>query len=70
MTAPVKDRSTEVIKKLYSILGDKIPIIGVGGIESAEDALDKQAAGAKLVQVYTGFIYNGPDLIKEIVEAW
>lgn len=68
--APVKDRSTEVIAKLYSILGEKIPIIGVGGIESAEDALDKRAAGAKLVQVYTGFIYRGPELVKEIIEAW
>ncbi len=63
---PLKNRSTEVIKFL-SEKGDKaFPIIGVGGIHSAEDALEKLNAGASLVQLYTGFIYEGPGLIKEI----
>ncbi|WP_163934989.1 quinone-dependent dihydroorotate dehydrogenase [Paraferrimonas sp. SM1919] len=64
---PVRDKSTEVVAKLYSHLKDQVPIIGVGGINSAEDAQQKLDAGAKLVQVYSGFIYNGPELIKEIV---
>lgn len=68
--APVRDRSTEVIAKLYAVLGEQIPIIGVGGIASAEDAIAKREAGAKLVQIYTGFIYQGPQLIKDIVDAW
>lgn len=67
--APVKDRSTKVIKYLYSKLGDDFPIIGVGGVHSAEDALEKLDAGAKLVQVYTGFVYEGPDLVKSINKA-
>jgi dihydroorotate dehydrogenase len=63
---PVKDRSTKVIKYLYSNLGDDYPIIGVGGIHTAQDALEKLNAGAKLVQVYTGFVYEGPGLVKSI----
>jgi len=66
--APVKDRSTKVIKYLYSKLGDDYPIIGVGGIHTAQDAKEKLAAGAKLVQVYTGFVYEGPSLVKSINE--
>ncbi|WP_448212982.1 quinone-dependent dihydroorotate dehydrogenase [Colwellia sp. MEBiC06753] len=67
--APVKDQSTTVIKQLAKALDGKLPIIGVGGILSAEDAKEKLDAGASLVQLYTGFIYQGPDLIKEIVNA-
>ncbi len=63
--APVKDKSTRVIAKLYQHLGDKLPIIGVGGIVDGESAAEKIAAGASLVQIYTGFIYRGPALIKE-----
>ena len=67
--APVKDKSTEVIKLLAKALDNKLPIIGVGGISSGADAQEKIAAGAKLVQVYTGFIYQGPKLIKDIVQT-
>lgn len=66
---PVKRRSTNVIKYLYQNLGDDYPIIGVGGIHSEEDALEKLNSGAKLVQVYTGFIYEGPSLVKRINKA-
>jgi dihydroorotate dehydrogenase len=66
---PVKDASTEVIRQFHQYLQDNIPIIGVGGIASAEDAKEKLAAGAKLVQVYTGFIYQGPKLVKDCVTA-
>lgn len=64
---PVRDRSTDVIRLLRSSLNQSIPIIGVGGIDSAEAAQQKLEAGAALVQVYTGFIYKGPKLIKDIV---
>lgn len=67
--APVKDKSTTVIKLLAQALGDKLPIIGVGGIASSADANEKIEAGASLVQVYTGFIYQGPPLVKEIVNG-
>jgi dihydroorotate dehydrogenase len=63
---PVGKRSTEVISYLSEKSGKAFPIIGVGGIHSAEDALEKLAAGADLVQVYTGFVYEGPGLVKEI----
>lgn len=66
---PLTERSTEVIRLFYECLGTKIPIIGVGGIMSAEDALAKLQAGATLVQIYTGFIYAGPPLIKDCVQA-
>ncbi len=68
--APVKDQSTKVIQLLAKALDNKLPIIGVGGIASGEDAQEKIAAGAKLVQVYTGFIYQGPELIKDIVKSF
>jgi len=67
--APVKDKSTEVIRLLAQALDNKLPIFGVGCIACAADAQEKLAAGAKLVQVYTGFIYQGPELVKEIVDA-
>ena len=63
---PVKERSTEVIRFLAEKSGKSFPIIGVGGIHSAEDAKEKLDAGADLVQLYTGFIYEGPGLVKKI----
>lgn len=66
---PLTKRSTEVISFLRSRLGPTYPIIGVGGIMSAQDAIDKLKAGADLVQIYTGFIYEGPALIKSINKA-
>lgn len=67
--APVRAPSLRVIQGLYAELGDDLPIIGVGGIDNGESAAEKIRAGAKLVQVYTGFIYRGPGLIGEAVEA-
>lgn len=63
---PLTNRSTEVIRYLHKGLKGNIPIIGVGGIHSAQDAIDKLDAGASLIQLYTGFIYEGPGLIKAI----
>lgn len=63
---PLTNRSTEVIKYLHQKSNGAFPIIGVGGIHSADDALEKIKAGATLVQLYTGFIYEGPSLIKKI----
>ncbi|HEY0743260.1 MAG TPA: quinone-dependent dihydroorotate dehydrogenase [Chryseosolibacter sp.] len=64
--APLTKKSTEVIHYLRTALGPSYPIIGVGGIMTAEDALEKIEAGADLIQLYTGFIYEGPSLIKNI----
>ena len=66
---PVRAKSTEVIKYLADKSNRAFPIIGVGGIHSAEDALEKLDAGATLLQVYTGFIYEGPSLVKRINKA-
>jgi dihydroorotate dehydrogenase len=66
---PITDRSTKVIKYLADKSNKAFPIIGVGGIHSAQDALDKIKAGADLVQIYTGFIYEGPTLVKKINKA-
>lgn len=66
---PVKEKSTAVIKYLAAKSNKAFPIIGVGGIHSAKDALDKIEAGASLVQIYTGFIYEGPGLVKKINKA-
>ncbi|MBO0341688.1 MAG: quinone-dependent dihydroorotate dehydrogenase [Bacteroidota bacterium] len=66
---PLKNRSTEVIRFLADNSKKAFPIIGVGGIHSPEDALEKLDAGADLVQLYTGFIYEGPALIKKINKA-
>jgi len=63
---PVKDRSTAVIRFLAENSGKSFPIIGVGGIHSAADAKEKLDAGADLIQLYTGFIYEGPGLVKKI----
>lgn len=66
---PIKEKSTRVIKYLAEQSHKAFPIIGVGGIHSAEDALEKIEAGADLIQVYTGFIYEGPKLIRDINKA-
>nr|WP_315154921.1 quinone-dependent dihydroorotate dehydrogenase [uncultured Flavobacterium sp.] len=66
---PLTNRSTEVIRFLSEKSNRAFPIIGVGGIHSAEDALEKLAAGASLIQLYTGFIYEGPALVKAINKA-
>jgi len=66
---PLTNRSTEVIRFLSEKSDNAFPIIGVGGIHSAEDALEKLEAGASLVQLYTGFIYEGPQLITAINKA-
>jgi dihydroorotate dehydrogenase len=66
---PLEKRSTEVIRFLAKKSNQSFPIIGVGGIHSADDALEKLAAGASLVQLYTGFIYEGPALVKAINKA-
>ena len=67
--APVREASNAVIRQLRAALGPRYPIIGVGGILSAQDALDKRQAGADLVQIYTGLIYKGPALVKEVALA-
>jgi dihydroorotate dehydrogenase len=66
---PVKNKSTQVIKLLSEALDNKLPIIGVGGVASSSDANEKLQAGASLVQVYTGFIYQGPPLVKKIING-
>ena len=65
---PVQQRSTEVIRRLRQELQGSIPIIGVGGIDSAMAAREKLQAGADLLQLYSGFIYHGPKLVKDIIE--
>ncbi|WP_339651718.1 quinone-dependent dihydroorotate dehydrogenase [uncultured Maribacter sp.] len=67
--APLKNRSTEVIRFLAEKSNKSFPIIGVGGIHSAEDALEKLEAGADLIQLWTGFVYEGPGLVKKINKA-
>ena len=66
---PVRQRSTEVIRYLSEKTNGELKIIGVGGISSATDAIEKLEAGASLVQIYTGMIYEGPSLIKNINKA-
>ena len=63
---PVRKRSTEVVKYLSQKSGNSFPIVAVGGIYTAEDAIEKLEAGADLVQIYTGFIYEGPGMVKRI----
>jgi dihydroorotate dehydrogenase len=64
--APVREKSTWVIRELAQRLQGSLPIIGVGGISSGEDALAKMAAGADLVQLYSGLIYQGPGLVHDV----
>lgn len=66
---PMCERSTEIVRQFRSILPKSIPIIAAGGIMSGKDAQQKIAAGASLVQIYSGLIYQGPGLIKEIIKA-
>ena len=66
---PVRQRSTNVVSELKRLTEGKLPIIGVGGIDDADSAKEKFAAGADLVQVYTGFIYKGPELVKTILNS-
>lgn len=66
---PVRDKSTHAIKVLAESLKGALPIIGVGGIVRPEDAVEKLKAGASLVQIYSGFIYEGPKLVRESAEA-
>jgi len=66
---PISERSNEVIRYISEKSKGSIPIIGVGGIHSAQDAIDKINAGADLVQIYTGFIYEGPSLVRSINKA-
>lgn len=63
---PLRERSTEVIRSIYRYTGGKLPIIGVGGVFDADDAFEKIAAGACLVQAYTGFVYGGPGFANRI----
>lgn len=67
--APVRERSTLVIEAFRMLLKEQTPIIGVGGIFSGADAVEKLKAGASLVQVYSGLVYRGPGLVKDVVEA-
>ncbi len=63
----MRERSTEVIRHLYSQTKGALPIIGVGGIFDAADAWEKITVGASLLQIYTGLIYKGPGVVREIV---
>jgi len=67
--APLRQRSTEVIRFIYKLTQGKLPIIGVGGIFTAEDAWEKITAGASLIQVYTGLVYEGPLMSRRILEG-
>jgi len=66
---PLTKKSTEIIRAVHRLTGGRVPIIGVGGIFNADDAREKLAAGASLLQVYTGFIYEGPLVVKRICEG-
>ncbi len=66
---PVRARSTQVVKALAAITEGKVPLIGVGGVFSAQDALEKRDAGADAVQVYTGLVYGGPGMVRTMVGA-
>lgn len=67
--APLRERSTEVIRFIYQQTGGTLPIIGVGGIFTAEDAWEKITAGASLIQVYTGWIYEGPGMVQQVLKG-
>jgi dihydroorotate dehydrogenase len=66
---PLRQRSTEIIRFIYQQTQGSIPIIGVGGIFTAEDAWEKITAGAILLQVYTGWIYQGPWMVKDVLQG-
>jgi dihydroorotate dehydrogenase len=67
--APLLDKSNRVVSRLRQALGKSFPIIGVGGIMSAQDAIGKIAAGADAVQIYTGLVYKGPELVRQCAQA-
>lgn len=67
--APVSRKSNEVIAQLRKLLGKDYPIMGVGGIFTAKDIQDKRAAGANLYQIYTGFVYQGPGMVKQLLSG-
>lgn len=67
--APVFEKSTECLRQFSKILDGRMPLIGVGGIVSGDQAVIKQQAGASLIQVYSGLIYTGPTLVKDCVDA-
>lgn len=64
--APLKDRSTALVAKIYELTRGQIPIVGVGGISSGQDAYDKITAGASAVQIYTSLIYHGPPIVQKV----
>jgi dihydroorotate dehydrogenase len=66
---PLRNRATKMTAELYELTGGRIPLIGVGGIFTAEDAWEKISAGASLIQLYTGFIYQGPGVARQINEG-
>lgn len=66
---PLRARATEVVRAMHQRLGDQVSIVGVGGILQGSDAVEKMDAGARLVQLYSGMIYRGPELIAECVDA-
>ena len=66
---PLKEMSTKMIARLYQLTGGQIPLIGVGGVFTANDAWEKITAGASLIQVYTGMIYQGPSIARDINEG-
>jgi dihydroorotate dehydrogenase len=68
--APLRDRATQVTAYLRQRLAGRLPIIGVGGVDGGDALRERLAAGADLIQVYTGFVYRGADLIPELLEAW
>jgi len=67
--APLQDRSNEIIALIYRLTGGLLPIVGVGGVFTAQDAWEKIGAGASLIQLYTGFIYDGPSVARRINEG-
>ncbi|MBN8649475.1 MAG: quinone-dependent dihydroorotate dehydrogenase [Caulobacterales bacterium] len=67
--SPLMELSTKILGNFKAELGEEIPLIGVGGIMSGDDAIKKFEAGAKAIQIYTGYIYRGPELLKEIFDA-
>jgi dihydroorotate dehydrogenase len=67
--APLAARATQVVSRIYRATGGTLPIVGVGGIRTADDAWERIAAGASLVQIYSAFVYRGPDLVRSINEG-
>jgi dihydroorotate dehydrogenase len=66
---PIKDLSNHIVTTFYRLLEGRTPIIGVGGIHTGTDALQKKNFGAKVIQIYSGLIYEGPQLIKDCINA-